>query len=141
MKFQELFRQKTAGLYILISVIAIFLFILSYSLFSFNLSSSVESKLVIIKYADNISPAHQTVVDNFNLEYNGRIKVETINLPFTKFSTNERKELLTRSLRSKSDKLDLFAIDLIWSARFAKWAESLDKYILKQLSLVLLMAN
>ena len=127
MKFQEHLRQKTVGLFILISVLAILLFILSYSLFPFNSSPSVESQLVIIKYADNISPAHQTVVNNFNKEYEGRIKVETINLPFTKFSTNERKELLTRSLRSKSDKLDLFAIDLIWSARFAKWAESLDK--------------
>jgi multiple sugar transport system substrate-binding protein len=128
MKFQELLRQKTVGLFILLGVFAIFLFILSYSLFPFNSTQSVESKLVIIKYADNISPAHQTVVNNFNKEFDGRIRVETINLPFTKFSTNERKELLTRSLRSKSDKLDLFAIDLIWSARFAKWAESLDKY-------------
>ncbi len=61
--------------------------------------------------------------------YKGKIKVEAINLPFIKFSTNERKELLTRSLRSKSDKLDVFTIDLIWSSRFAKWAEPLDKYI------------
>jgi multiple sugar transport system substrate-binding protein len=131
MKLQELFRQKTAGLFFLIGVSGIFLFILIYTLFPLDFSTSAESKVVIIKYADNISPAHQTVVNNFNKEFEGRIRVETINLPFTKFSTNERKALLTRSLRSKSDKLDLFAIDLIWSARFAKWAESLDKYNLE----------
>ena len=59
-------------------------------------------------------------------------------MPFIKFSTNERKELLTRSLRSKSDKLDVFTIDLIWSSRFAKWAEPLGKYITHQDSLSLL---
>ena len=51
-----------------------------------------------------------------------------VNLPFSKFSTIERKELLTRSLRSKSEKLDIFAVDLIWVPRFAKWCEPLDSY-------------
>ncbi len=49
-------------------------------------------------------------------------------MPFSKFSTNERKELLARSLRSKSEKLDIFAVDLIWVPRFAKWSEPLDSY-------------
>jgi multiple sugar transport system substrate-binding protein len=34
--------------------------------------------------------------------------------------------LLARSLRSKSDLIDIFASDLIWSARFAKWVTPLD---------------
>lgn len=132
MKLQKLLQQKSAGLFLFIGVLAILLFIFIYTIFPFNISISNDSEVVIIKYADNISPAHQKVVNNFNKEFEGRIRVETINLPFTKFSTNERKELLTRSLRSKSNKLDLFAIDLIWSSRFAKWAEPLDKYNLKK---------
>ncbi len=36
--------------------------------------------------------------------------------------------MLTRSLRSKSEKLDIFAVDLIWVPRFAKWCEPLDSY-------------
>jgi multiple sugar transport system substrate-binding protein len=51
-----------------------------------------------------------------------------IDLPFSKFSTNERKELLARSLRSKSDRIDIFAGDLIWSARFAKWVQPLNRF-------------
>lgn len=87
---------------------------------------------VVITYADNISKAHLNLINKFNNLHKGKIKIEPINLPFSKFSTNERKELLARSLRSKSKKLDIFAVDLIWSARFAKWAEPLDKFIIPQ---------
>jgi len=55
--------------------------------------------------------------------------VVPINLPFEKFSTNERKELLTRFLRSKSDRIDVFAVDQIWVPRFVKWGIPLEKYI------------
>jgi len=57
-----------------------------------------------------------------------------VNLPFTKFSTNERKELLARSLRSKSDRIDVFSVDLIWVPRFARWAETLDTFLARELS-------
>ena len=83
---------------------------------------------VKLYYADNISPSHQLAIDEFNRLYAGKIEVVPVNLPFSKFSTNERKELLTRSLRSKSEKLDIFAVDLIWVPRFAKWSEPLDSY-------------
>ncbi|MFZ0389012.1 MAG: hypothetical protein WAN36_01025, partial [Calditrichia bacterium] len=56
-----------------------------------------------IHFADNISSAHNKLIARFNEEYRGRIQVVPIDLPFSKFSTNERKELLARSLRSKSD--------------------------------------
>jgi len=68
------------------------------------------------------------VINKFNEKYAGRINVEAINLPFEKFSTNERKELLARYLRSKSDRIDVFTVDQIWVPRFAKWAVNLDKY-------------
>lgn len=84
-----------------------------------------------IYFADNISRAHQTIIDRFNMEYEGQIKVIPIDLPFEKFTTNERKELLARSLRSKNSKIDIFAVDQIWVPRFSRWAEPLDKYISK----------
>ena len=85
-------------------------------------------RAVKLYYADNISPSHQLAIDEFNRLHRGRIEVIPVNLPFSKFSTNERKELLARSLRSKSEKLDIFAVDLIWVPRFAKWSEPLDAH-------------
>ena len=81
-----------------------------------------------VYFADHISPAHQAVIDLFNRTHAGRIEVVPVNLTFSKFSTNERKELLARSLRSKSDRLDVFSVDYIWTPRFAKWCEDLHPY-------------
>ncbi|MBN1302522.1 MAG: extracellular solute-binding protein [Melioribacteraceae bacterium] len=85
-----------------------------------------EKQVIEIFYADNISATHQKVIDNFNRKHSGAIKVTPIDLPFWKFSTNERKELLTRALRSKSERIDIFAVDLIWASRFAKWCEPIE---------------
>jgi multiple sugar transport system substrate-binding protein len=79
-----------------------------------------------IYFADNISIAHRRVIEEFNRRYAGKIEVVPVDLPFTKFSTNERKELLARSLRSRSDRIDIFCVDHIWVSRFARWAEPLD---------------
>lgn len=81
-----------------------------------------------IYYVDNISQSHKLVIDRFNALNKGRIEVVDIDLPFEKFSTNERKELLIRYLRSKSERVDLFSVDQIWVPRFAKWTEPLSKY-------------
>jgi multiple sugar transport system substrate-binding protein len=91
----------------------------------FRHSGSLEP--VQVYFADNISLNHKLVIEEFNRLYRGKIEVIPVNLPFEKFSTNERKELLIRSLRSKSD-IDLFAVDLIWVPRFTRWSEPLDKY-------------
>ena len=88
-----------------------------------------ESGAVQVFFADNISPAHEAVIALFNKRHEGSIEVIAVNLPFDKFTTNERKELLARSLRSKSEKLDIFAVDLIWVPRFARWAEPLKPHI------------
>jgi multiple sugar transport system substrate-binding protein len=85
--------------------------------------------VVRVYYADNISPAHQSVIDRFNALHEGRVEVVPVNLPFEKFSTNERKELLARSLRNKSDRLDIFTVDHIWVARFSRWCEPLDSLV------------
>ncbi len=81
-----------------------------------------------IYFADNISIAHREVIDSFNREYRGKIEVVPVDLPFTKFSTNERKELLARSLRSRSNRIDVLSVDIIWVPRFARWCDPLDKY-------------
>ena len=79
-------------------------------------------------YVDNVSAAHKEIIDRFNKAYSGNIEIVPINLPFSKFSTNERKELLTRALRSKSNQIDLFTVDVIWVPRFARWCQPLDEY-------------
>lgn len=96
--------------------------------FFFGRKSAFQNNITKVYFADNISPAMQILIDRFNDENKGQIEVIPINLPFSKFSTNERKELLARSLRSKSDLIDVFSVDLIWSSRFAKWAQPLDLY-------------
>jgi multiple sugar transport system substrate-binding protein len=94
-----------------------------------GLTSSAGAGVTKVFFADRISLGHQRVIDRFNQIHQGKIEVVPVDLPFEKFSTNERKELLARSLRSRSDKLDVFAVDLIWVRRFARWCEPLDTYI------------
>ena len=132
MKTIEIVKGKNSVLYFLIGIISILLLLLLYFFLPLRKNIDDKSQAIVITYADNISAAHQLIIDRFNAEYEGEIEVRPIDLPFTKFSTNERKELLARSLRSKSTKLDVFAIDLIWSARFARWAEHLDEYMDKE---------
>jgi len=79
-----------------------------------------------IYFADNISPAHRIIIERFNNQNEGHIKVVPIDLSFEKFTTNERKELLARSLRSKNSKIDIFAVDQIWVPRFSRWAAPLE---------------
>ncbi len=93
-----------------------------------NYSGLPHQKVKKIFYADNISSAHRALIDQFNRAHAGKIEVVPVNLPFTKFSTNERKELLTRAFRSKTNRIDIFAVDLIWVPRFAKWSQPLDTY-------------
>ena len=108
---------------ILISVVAIIFFI--YLPFQINLfPENVVRKLY---YVDNISVAHLKIIQKFNEKYKNQIEVVPVNLPFYHFTTNDRKEVLTRSLRSRSDGIDIFAVDLIWIPRFAKWGYSMDR--------------
>lgn len=116
--------------YIVISTILIAIFIFFTFVFSpSGLDSQSTSKIKTIYYVDHISSAHQKVIDLFNKKYRGSIKVETINLSFDKFSTNERKELLARYLRSKNDRIDIFSVDQIWVPRFARWAVPLQNFL------------
>ncbi len=111
---------------ILIAAFLVAVFLLIFLLERLGGFADNSDGVVRVYYADNISPAHQWVIDEFNRLHRGRIEVVPVNLPFEKFTTNERKELLARSLRNKSDRLDIFAVDLIWVPRFSRWCEPLN---------------
>ncbi len=108
-----------------ITVLSIFIIFLVSSLDSQKFGKNHAKKIYFI---DNISVAHKQIIKNFNALHTGEIEVIPINTPFEKFTTNERKELLIRSLRNSSDRIDIFAVDIIWVTRFSKWAEPLEKY-------------
>lgn len=123
MNLEKLFYVVTST--ILITIFLLFTFILSPDAYKSNLKNKEKT----IYYVDHISAAHQKLIDIFNDKYKGQIKVKTINLTFDKFSTNERKDLLARYLRSKSNRIDLFSVDIIWVPRFRKWTVPLNKFI------------
>ncbi|MDH3268546.1 MAG: hypothetical protein OEM46_06795, partial [Ignavibacteria bacterium] len=113
---------------LLISALIIAIILIIFIDFPGGNNRNNEFSVTTINYVSHISDAHQKVIDKFNEKYEGRIRVESINLPFEKFSTNERKELLARYLRSKSDRIDVFTVDQIWVPRFAKWVLPLERY-------------
>ena len=120
-------------LFTVISLLIASLLIASLALFIFFITStgqphSQDDAVAKIYFADNISAAHGNLIARFNEQYRGRIEIVPVNLPFAKFSTNERKQLLTRSFRSKTTRVDIFAVDLVWVPRFVKWAEPLSDY-------------
>ena len=114
-------------IYIIISTLLVAIFIFFTFVFSpKQLETETNTRSSTIYFVDHISSAHQKVIDLFNQKYKGSIKVETINLSFNKFSTNERNELLARYLRSRNNRIDIISIDQIWVPRFAKWAVPLQ---------------
>jgi len=85
-----------------------------------------------IFFADRITDAHRILIEKYNRLHAGKIKVTPIDFPNPDFSTNERKEILTRSLRGEGDGIDLMAVDVVWVQRFEKWCEPLGKYFTEQ---------
>jgi multiple sugar transport system substrate-binding protein len=85
-----------------------------------------------IFFADRMTDAHRILLEKYNRMNAGRIKVTPIDFPNPDFSTNERKEILARSLRGEGDGIDLMAVDVVWVQRFEKWCEPLGKYFSDQ---------
>lgn len=88
--------------------------------------------VIEIYFADRITAAHQVLIDRYNALNAGKVRVIPTDFPNDDFSTNERKEILARSLRGEGDGIDLFAVDVIWVARFAKWCEPLGNYFTQE---------
>ena len=111
---------------------AIFIFIiiavLTFNLISLKRDRYPKKSVTKLYFADNMSEAHQKIIEKFNQDHRGNIEVVPIDLTFEKFTTNDRKELIARSLRSRSSRIDIFAVDQIWVPRFAKWGEPLMAY-------------
>ena len=126
LRFKKVFNISNFPLW---TVIFIILILILYFYLNERARYEAETEPTKIYFAADISYAHQQVINKFNKEYKGRIKVVTIDLPFKKFSTNERKELLARTLRSNSDRLDVFAVDQIWVPRFAKWSAPIKNFL------------
>lgn len=116
--------------YLVASTVLVTVFVLIVFIFSpVSYEENMTAREKVIYYADNISPVMKKIIARFNDENRGKIRVETIDLPFEKFSTNERKELLARYLRSKSNRIDVFSVDIIWVPRFSRWARPLNALI------------
>jgi len=112
----------SSGLVIL-TVVAL-LFLVPYSLFVHR----AEPEVTEIFFADRITEAHRVLIERYNTLHAGSIRVIPIDFPNPDFSTNERKEILARSLRGEGDGIDLLAVDVVWVQRFEKWCEPLNGY-------------
>jgi len=115
------------GLVILLTILSIIISGIFY-LYPLKKVSADRKAITKIYFAENITSAHEKIIKKFNKIHKGEIEVLSINLEYERFTTNKRKDLITRNLRSKRSKIDIFAIDQIWMHRFAKWAEPLNSY-------------
>ena len=110
------------------SLVFVILLVVVYAVIFYLQKGNSSPEVVEIYFADRITAAHKELIDKYNEMKKGKVKVVTIDFPNVDFSTNERKEVLARSLRGTGDGIDLFAVDIVWVQRFAKWCEPLDKY-------------
>jgi len=114
-------------------IVYLFIFIaiiLSFIFYFFPFQNIFERKTVVKKiyFADVITQSHLEIIKKFNEKFKGRIEVIPVDFGYEKFTTNKRKELITRAMRSQSSRIDIYSIDQIWIPRFVKWAEPLQKY-------------
>jgi len=123
-------RRKKSVRLILIILLVIVSSLLTVILYLYPIlkHSYADNKIKKIYFAENITPAHSYLIKEFNKANNGKIEVIAINLPYEKFTTNKRKELITKNLRNRTSRIDIYAIDAIWGKRFNKWAEPLNSY-------------
>jgi len=113
---------------VLILVVLALLYLVPYPIFVRHPAPTVTE----IYFADRITDAHRILIEKYNALNSGKVRVIPIDFPNREFSTNERKEILARSLRGEGDDLDLLAVDVIWVKRFARWCEPLGKYFSDQ---------
>jgi multiple sugar transport system substrate-binding protein len=85
-----------------------------------------------IYFADRLTEAHRILIDEYNHLHEGDVKVIPIDFPNPDFTTNERKEILARFLRGEGDGIDVFAVDVVWVQRFARWSEPLGPYFSRE---------
>ncbi|MGK9475315.1 extracellular solute-binding protein [Melioribacter sp. OK-6-Me] len=106
--------------------------VFAYYAINYYVNRRAGDEVIEIYFADRITAAHEKLIEIYNERNKGKVRIVPIDFPNFDFSTNERKEVLARSLRGTGDGIDLFAVDIIWVQRFAKWGESLDKYLTEE---------
>ncbi len=102
-----------------------------YFIFPFNIHLDEQRGPVKIYFVEHIAAVHHNLIDEFNRIHKGKIEVVPLHYALEKFTTNERKELLSRYMRSKNAKIDILSVDIIWVPRFAKWCEPFSPKIEK----------
>ncbi len=127
-RYSEKFAFLTSLPILFIMGAAIFLISFFISSFPLGRTPLKKGQIKRVYFADDIAPGHSKIIDRFNAIHEGEIEVIAIDLPFSKFNTNQRKELIARNLRSRGSRIDVFSVDLIWVPRFTKWAEPLTQY-------------
>lgn len=80
---------------IILAVLALIIFMITPT----GVYERYDNDVTQIFFAENISSAHQILIDRFNRKYSGEIEVVPIHLPFSKFSTNIRKTCKLRGQR------------------------------------------
>ncbi|MCD6205288.1 MAG: hypothetical protein J7L22_06465, partial [Candidatus Marinimicrobia bacterium] len=85
-------RQGRGEKYSILFTMFIFAIIVAliFNLISLNKDRFITKKPTRLYFADNMSAAHLKIIDNFNKLYAGSIEIIPIDLPFSKFTTNER---------------------------------------------------
>lgn len=114
------------------SILILMFIALVYLLSYYFIIQQPQNKITEIFFADRITGAHRMLIDRYNQLHAGKIHVVPIDFPNMDFSTNERKEVLARSLRGEGDGIDLLAVDVVWVQRFAKWCEPLSSHFSQQ---------
>ncbi len=120
------FKDKRWMIYILV-IMAIFVSLFFPSMLFHNTFQN-SSNVKRIYIAANNSEALKEIIKKFNEKNKGKIEVELVVFNYEKFSTNKKKEIITRTMRSMNGKIDIFSIDQIWVPRIAKWSENLREY-------------
>jgi multiple sugar transport system substrate-binding protein len=121
----RIFLKKYWGAVVLLVVA------LMYIVPQYLLIEKEEDAVTEVYFADRITEAHRILIGKYNALHAGKIKVIPTDFANGDFTTNERKEILARSLRGEGDGIDVFAVDVIWVSRFAKWSEPLEKFFTK----------
>jgi len=109
---------------VLFLVVVALLYLVPYSMFV----RRPKPELTEIFFADRVTDAHRILIDEYNALHAGKVKVTPIDFPNSQFNTNERKEILARSLRGEGDGIDLLAVDVVWVQRFSKWCAPMGNY-------------
>lgn len=93
-------------------------------------STEAPQEVVEITYAKgvDVTPATSKIIETFNKQYEGKIKVNFVEMPS---DTGKQHDQYVTSFAAGGSEYDIFDADVIWPAEFAQadYALALDKYV------------